>query len=686
MPILRSSFSKNIQMFTPVLLALLGLVILGTRAEAQVRPLPVEDVARLSAISGASLSLDGSMLVGLIAPKPDSEKPAIAVWNLDDPSAAPRISVSTKGVRFLAVFPLKAGKILVVARKIWTGQLNGCGEGKTVGNTKTFVTKIFVTDATFKKFEDPFDDNRWAKGMSDRTKRCMALAGGGGIEQGLPLDETDIIISRRNSITLRTDYLRYNLQTGKKELIHRDLGSESAQLFDARTGELLTKSLLNDSGDEFRFEIKILNQATGAFEVHDELTVTAKNRHKVSIVGRDEKTGKFYVVTDQFSDRVALYLYDAVTKKYDAEPVFTHTEFSVSGVVLGQREDNFGELLGVNYNGAHRAVYWLDPEFRSVATALEKNYPGLIVNLVNTNKDMSRVLFNTESSASPPVYYLFENKRSIRKIGASRPWLDTAGMQQTQLVHYPARDGLSIPGLMTLPWGWKAGDPPPPAIILPHGGPWSRDFAGWDISGWVPFLTSRGFTVLQPQYRGSDGWGRELWLAGDGEWGKAMQDDKDDGAQWMVDHGYADQNRMAMFGYSYGGFAAFAAVVRENSPYRCSIAGAGVSNLGRIGRNWSENSVQRAFQGRTVKGMDPMKNTAKANIPMLIIHGDRDVRVPIFHSKTFHKDIRKKVSSKLVTVKDMPHSLPWTPDQQRQMLSEIDTFLAGGDCGLVASR
>lgn len=188
---------------------------------------------------------------------------------------------------------------------------------------------------------------------------------------------------------------------------------------------------------------------------------------------------------------------------------------------------------------------------------------------------------------------------------------------------------------------------------------------------------------MQPQYRGSDGWGRELWLAGDMEWGQKMQDDKDDGAAWMVQQGYVDADKMAIHGYSYGGFAAIAASVRPNSPFQCAIGGAGVANLQKIANNWGDNRVQRTFQGRTVKGMDPLQNTDKINIPILLYHGDYDVRVPLFHSRDFYNAIKKdSPESKLVVLKQMGHqSNKWKPEHKETVLEEIDQFLTN-TCGM----
>ncbi|MEL6693437.1 MAG: prolyl oligopeptidase family serine peptidase, partial [Pseudomonadota bacterium] len=292
-----------------------------------------------------------------------------------------------------------------------------------------------------------------------------------------------------------------------------------------------------------------------------------------------------------------------------------------------------------------------------------------------------KILFEVSSSTTPPVYYLLKDKTVTLPIGAERPWFDSENLSETQLISYPARDGLEVPGLLTLPPNWSDGDDPVAAIVLPHGGPWARDVIGWDASGWPQFLASRGYAVLQPQYRGSTGWGHELWLAGDAQWGLAMQDDKDDAAAWLVENGIADPTRIAIFGYSYGGFAAMAATVRENGPFKCAIAGAGVSNLGRIGSNWSDDRIQRAFQGRTVKGMDPIKNASKANIPILIYHGDRDVRVPLFHATDFYNAIKKHTDAELLVIEDMKHSLPWWPEHHVQSLSAIEHFLRN-DCQL----
>ncbi len=160
-----------------------------------------------------------------------------------------------------------------------------------------------------------------------------------------------------------------------------------------------------------------------------------------------------------------------------------------------------------------------------------------------------------------------------------------------------------------------------------------------------------------------------------------MQEDKDDGAQYLVEQGIADPDNMLIFGYSYGGFAAAAASVLPDSPYRCAISGAPVTDLGRIGNNWSRNRVQRALQGVTVKGMDPMENTGKVHMPVLLYVGSRDVRTPSFHAENFYNAIKDKVPARYELIEDMPHSLPWYYRHHEQTLTLIEDFLEQ-ECGM----
>ena len=660
---------------------LLATLMWPALAAAAAEPVPAESFARIPALQSVSMSADGRQVVGLVA-LPGGEETGLATWDLDNPTVAPtRLTPSGERMKFIAASALKAGRMLVIARQEWTGQLGGCGEGSVSGATRTFVTKAYMTDSTHSKFEEAFADNTRRIGVSEDTQRCLQIAGTAALVHRLPLDPTRVIVQQLNEASLSSHYYLYDLTSGRTELLHRGGSRSTPGLFHPRTGEMLTRTQIEPSGvDEYQQQVLVKDADTGQFEVHAPLTTRLTERFTVDVTGIDEATGKLYVLTDQFSDRVQAHMYDPRTRTYDMEPLAAHPRFSIVSLVFGQQPSNFNQVVGFRVDGAQLETVYVDPQLKSIHDGLRHAYPDRVVSIDGYNADFSRVLFSAEGPRHPPTFHVLLDLRNVLDLGGERPWIRPDAVGEQRWVTYKARDGLEIPALLDLPAGWKAGDAPLPAIVHPHGGPWSRDRGGWDASGWVPFLTSRGYAVLRPQYRGSAGLGRALWIAGDGEWGRRMQDDKDDGAAWLVAEGIAAKDRIAIFGYSYGGFAAAAATVRPRSPYQCAISGAPVTNLARLGTTWSSNRLQRILQGRTVKGLDPMRHTAEASIPVLLFVGDRDVRTPAFHAKDFHDAVKGRVDARFELVPDMPHSMPWYPRHQRRTLGLIEGFLAEG-CG-----
>jgi dipeptidyl aminopeptidase/acylaminoacyl peptidase len=404
------------------------------------------------------------------------------------------------------------------------------------------------------------------------------------------------------------------------------------------------------------------------------------------VVGIDDATHKYYVLTDQFSDKVQARLYDPATQKFDPEPVVADKDYSISGLVFSKRRSNFNQVIGFVVSGPYSQTTYVDPDLRSIQLGLEKSFPGQQVRISDYTDDLSKVLFTTVSASAPTSYHLLLDKQKVANLGSERPWIKPGMTGAESWVTYKARDGMEIPAILDLPAGWKKGDAPAPAVVMPHGGPWARDYMGWDAPGWVPMLTSRGYAVLRPNYRGSEGLGRKLWLAGDKEWGLKMSDDLDDGAAWLIAQGITKKGDVAIFGYSYGGFAAVAASVRSPSPFQCAIAGAPVADLGRLGTSWSDSRIQRIIQGKTVTGMDPIQNADKVHLPILLFDGTRDVRTPpAVHAHPFYEAVKDKVAAKYEWIPDMQHSMPWYPSQQRQVLNLIVDFLAK-DCALAPQQ
>jgi dipeptidyl aminopeptidase/acylaminoacyl peptidase len=662
-------------------------ISLSSACAGAAEPIPAESFARVPAIQSVSMSTDGKNLVALVAsPGASTDETALATWSIDDLDKGPTITPSGDRMKFIAASAMKADRVLAIGRQEWTGRLGGCGEGRTSGATKTFVTKVYLTDTALKDFDEAFADNTRKIGVSRDTLRCLELAGTASLVSRMPLDPDKVIINQLNQLTLTSSYYLYNLRNDEVKLLYRGGGRAEAGLFDPRSGELLTKSQLEPiASDEYEQRILLLDRDTGELVTHENLTRKLSERYTVNIVGRDEDSGKFYVLTDLFSDLVQAWMYDPKTREFDKEPLVAHPRFSISRIILGTQASNFNKVLGFTVDGPRPETTYTDPAMKSIHDGLKQAFPGQDVSIDGYNNDLSRVLFSAESARNPPSYHLLLDRKRVTKLGSERPWIDPGRIGEQRWVSYPARDGMDIPGILDLPAGWTQADGPLPTIIHPHGGPWARDSGGWDVTGWVPFLTSRGYAVFRPQYRGSAGLGRRLWLAGDAEWGKRMQDDNDDAAAWLAQQGIADPGRIAIFGYSYGGFSAAAATVRPESPYQCAIAGAPVTDLGRLSRSWSDNRIQRILQGSTVTGMDPIRSAEKANIPVLLFVGDRDVRTPQFHARDFHDAVRGKVDAKLEIIPDMPHSMPWYNRHSTQMLGLIEDFLEN-NCGAISAR
>lgn len=661
---------------------LLACAATAVCAQQAPQPIPIEALTRLPAIQSVSMDPSGKHLVALIPSPKSPDDTALATWDIDALSAGPKvITPSGKDMKFIGADALKAGKIFVVARQEWTGNTGGCLEGKGAGATKTFVTKAYLTGDDQKKFEDAFASKTRALGISKEMQRCFEIAGTAALVNRLPLDPDNVVVQQLNAATLSSNYYLYNLKTGAQELMFQGGARRTPTLFDARTGKVLVKSEVASTGpNSFEVHLSILDPKTGQFDVQAPLTVTADKRHTVGVVGRDDATGKYYVLNDLFSDKTQVWLYDPTTQKFDAEPVIADKDFSIAGLIFSRRPENFNQVIGFTIAGPYLEEVYLDPTLKAIQASIQQAFLGQQLTISDYTDDFSRVLFETQSAATPPAWHLLLNRKQLANLGSKFPEVKPGMTGAESWVTYKARDGLEIPAILDLPAGWKKGDAPAPAIVMPHGGPWGRDYTGWDAPGWVPMLTSRGYAVLRPQYRGSTGLGRALWLAGDAEWGQKMSDDNDDGAAWLVAQGIADKARIAIFGYSYGGFAAVAADVRSPSPFQCAIAGAPVADLGKLGTTWSDSQQTRIYQGRTVKGMDPMKNAGKAHLPILLFDGDRDVRTPLYiHARPFYNAVKDIVPAKFVVIADMPHSMPWYPRQALEANNLIVDYLAN-DC------
>ncbi len=329
-----------------------------------------------------------------------------------------------------------------------------------------------------------------------------------------------------------------------------------------------------------------------------------------------------------------------------------------------------------------------DPRDDAVWKGVVKAYPATDrVHLISWSDDRRKIVVLVDSPVEGPAYALVDlDRKSAAWLGDEYAALKPADISEVSAFSYKAADGLTITGYLTLPRGKAAKDLP--LVVLPHGGPATRDEPGFDW--WAQALASRGYAVLQPNFRGSAGLGVEFLEAGYGEWGRKMQTDLSDGVRALAAKGTIDPRRVCIVGASYGGYAALAGVTLETGVYRCAAAVAGVYDLRRFleaerqAYGSSENSALRYWSrflgvdGRKDPDLDalsPAKLAAKADVPVLLVHG-KDDTVVLFEQSRIMADALKKAGKpvELVTLQGEDHWLS-RGDTRLQMLKAIVAFL-----------
>jgi acetyl esterase/lipase len=362
--------------------------------------------------------------------------------------------------------------------------------------------------------------------------------------------------------------------------------------------------------------------------------------------------GTLYVEAAGAGDTTAVYTFNFATGKINPEPVIVTQGYDFSGRLVANQD----KLLGVQYTTDAQGTLWFDPGMKALQQKVDALLPATVNTLsVPAHAGAPWVLVRSYSDVVPPTYALYNMKTGLLdKVGDSRPHIDSRQMGHQDMVRYKARDGLEIPALLTLP---RSGNGKKlPLVMLVHGGPWVRG-AVW---GWNPesqFLASRGYAVLEPEYRGSTGFGAAHFMAGWKQWGLAMQNDIADGARWAVAQGIADPKRICIAGASYGGYATLMGLVNDPDLYQCGVDWAGVTDINLMytdtwyarsdmSDDWKKYGMpaligDRVKDAAQLKATSPIEQAARIRQPVLLAYGGADRRVPMFHGKKFYDAVKR---------------------------------------------
>ncbi len=421
------------------------------------------------------------------------------------------------------------------------------------------------------------------------------------------------------------DLYKLTISTGQKTLVRKNTERITGWQFD-NAGELRLATRSADNGDTEFLRVDA-DKFTKIYSC--DVFETCAPIH----FQKDNK--QVYIETNKGENLVSLALMDPATgavKTLETDPL---KKVDLSGAVFSEVSD---ELIATVYQDDQWIRrYWKDKAFEADEKFLKSKFPGMELSTGSRTLDEKVMLVTISSDVEPGVTYLYDRPtKNLTLQYRVREKLPRAALAHMKVVHYASSDGLEIPAYLTLPKGVPAKNLP--ALIIPHGGPWARD--GWGYNTTAQFFANRGYAVLNPNFRGSTGYGKKFLDAGNLEWGRKMQDDVTWGAKYLIAQGIADPKKVGIMGGSYGGYATLAGVVYTPDLYAAAVDIVGPSNLitllESIPPYWEP--IRKLFYKRmgdpnTPEGKallterSPLTYATKIKTPLLVAQGANDPRV-----------------------------------------------------------
>jgi len=629
---------------------------------AQAAPLPVEAYGRLPAFADVSISTDGNYIAAIMdqgegyvvgvyelpitadsnfwARKYDNGTIRWIEWANDE-----RLLVSVEFLDHVQGLPIKQTRLLAM-------NYDGSDVENMVRRPKSRTPTL-----------DQFQDN---------------------VLDMLPEDPDHILMafSRDASNSLEPEVRKVNVHTGKNKLIETRQEHISTWYTDrdanVRIGfgihDEKLRMILRDSADSNWKDISYRFQDAETRKFDDSVIFQP--------LGFDSDPNILYILSNHESDTASVYRYDIAGDEF-LDIVYGRDDVDISGLEYDSTGRN---VIGVRYIAEEPEVHYLEEDADArIREQISEYFDGAEVRLASATYDNTRWIISVSGDTRPRQYYLLDKTEgSLKMFGQQYPDLKAGMLVPMQVTSYKARDNVDIPAYISLPPGIAslADAHGLPFVALPHGGPSARDFKRFDFL--AQFLASRGYAVLQMNFRGSTGYGTTFALAGHREWGQAMQDDVTDGVNWLVEQGYADAGRICAVGWSYGAYAALMGSVKTPDLYRCAVGIAGVYDLKALlqsasryhnGRFMSRNIGRLWPDGDLLEENSPANNAAGIEVPVLLMHAADDRIVDINQSRLMRDALNQANKSfDYVEYESGGHSL--VSNDRVEMLKRLEAFLA----------
>ncbi len=505
-------------------------------------------------------------------------------------------------------------------------------------NNRKLVWNTAFNGGAFDVF---YDTERFYIGRADKPE-LNVLGKDEYFLHRLPDDQSHVLVNAAGRIS------REGLENGSESLVADIPFSDTDLLFDRAGHTSLAIGI--DNAD---LVTALWNSEKGKWT---ELRRSRPGKGIVAPLSYADDQSHYYTSSNVDAPTSGIYLNDLTTG--DSKLLFRDPQVDIAEPLAMPGSGDIGGVL--SYPG-YPEYHFFD-EHGPLATLYAKlriPFSHCAVLIVSSSDDGRYALVSVQSDTRPIEYYLFDVKANEASLlQKSRPWIDPALMSEMSPITFKARDGLDLRGYVTLPK--NSGNKQLPLVVLPHGGPHGvRDMWGFDQE--VQLLAYHGYAVLQINYRGSGGYGREFEQLGYGRWGTVMQDDLTDATLWAIQQGIADPDRICIYGSSYGGYAALMGVIREPDLYRCAIGYAGAYDLTvqRKKSDTMDTSLGRAYiddalgtDAADLKARSPVYNVDRIKVPLLLIHGGRDRRVPIKNFKELTSALDKSGKQYETLIKD----------------------------------
>lgn len=585
-------------------------------AAAAAEPYPLEYFALREVISDVHVSPDGKYLALRKIPTRDAN-PVIEVYDAADLDAEP-FRVSAEPMEITGLDWVSNTNFVMSLRQKVRDRIEGFNEG-------VYDFRIARVDVVREKIEAFSELNATISHVLPNKPNKVILSFNPGSDRSSKIAE---------AFRPRA-YYEFDVERGTKQLILQgqialaqiefdgDGSPWTARGFDLAKGDFLWYVRKPGSSDWQ----EIYRQSEDSFETF-------------LIQGFDEADRNILFVTAHNGhDMQGLWEFNTETKSF-GELIYRRPDVDVAGVRMHSNPwTNPDTVAAVVYGKDKFHFEYFDGMEAATYEQLESLIPNAwYVRITSRSRDGQTLTVFNSGPRDPGTYYLLKDGQ-LQTIGSTQPLIEPEKLADVRYITYRARDGREIPAYLTVP----NGEPPFPTVVLPHGGPFVQEVVDYDK--WGQVLANNGYLVLQPQYRGSQGYGIEFYTSAfrdGGQGGFRMQDDKDDGALHLVEEGLADRERLAMFGWSYGGYAALVAASRTPQIYQCVIAGAAVSDpLMQV--NYYRDLLRGAQRDEQLRMWDdsisPLKEAEKVNVPLLLIHGSVDQRVPPAHARKYRREL-----------------------------------------------